>query len=138
MIQPLISLQGVRGIQDLVERATTETKRGLERACRTTAQAVAARAKQGAPKDRGDLAASIATEGKGTSFRVGVVDRSIPSRGGSNSAHLNPSVYGVWYEFGFVTRKIASRPFMYPAAEAEQGAHEQRIGAALNTALGGR
>lgn len=137
-MQALISLQGVRGIQDLVERATTETKRGLERACRATANAVAARAKQGAPKDRDDLAASIVTDGKGTAFRVGLVDRNIPSRGGNNAAHLNPSVYGVWYEFGFNTRKIARHEFMYPAAEAEQDAHEQRIGAELNAALGGR
>lgn len=136
MIQPLISLQGVRGIQDLVERATTQTKTELEKACRNTAQAVAARAKQAAPKDRGDLAASIATDGKGTSWRVGLIDRRIPSRGGDNSAHLNPSVYGVWYELGFTSRKIERHEFMSPSAEAEADAHERRISAALATSLG--
>ena len=137
-MRALISLQGVRGIQDLVERATARTKFELGHACRTTALAVAERAKQNTPKDRGDLAASIATDGKGTNYRVGLVDRNIMSRGGSNSAHLNPSVYGVWYELGFTTRKIDRHAFMSPAAEAEQDAHEQRISAALTTAIGGR
>ena len=136
MIQPLFSLQGVRGIQDLVERASKQTKTELEKACRNTAQAVAARAKHAAPRDRGDLAGSIAIDGKGTSWRVGLIDRRIPSRGGNNSAHLNPSVYGVWYEFGFTSRNIARREFMYPAAEAEAAAHEQRISAALEAGLG--
>jgi hypothetical protein len=134
-MRAIYELQGVRGIQDLVDRATKETKGKLERACRDTAIAVVTRAKANAPKDRGDLAASIASEGKGTNWRVGLLDRSIPSRGGSNSAHLNPSVYGVWYELGFVTRKIAQHKFMEPAIEAEAVAHQNRISAALIAGL---
>ena len=141
-MQVLYSLQGARGIQDLVERATTETKAGLERACRETAHAVQGRAKQNAEaiRDRGDLINAIAVEGRGVSWRVGLVDRRIESRhtgrGKSNSAHVNPSVYGVWYELGFVTKRIQAHPYIGPAAEAELVPHELRVLRALESGLG--
>lgn len=149
-MQVLVELQGVRGIQDLVERASKETKKRLEAACRETAAEVAWRARQLAPRDRGDLASAIKYEGRGTRWRVGVEDRRIPERGGDltrrgrrgrmvgavNSAHVNPAVYGVWYELGFTTRRIARKPFMNPAAESQAEAHEQRILQALTNGLG--
>lgn len=152
-MQVLYSLQGVRGLQDVIERATTDVKRGLEAACRETALGVQRRAQQLVPKDRGDLARAIQVEGRGVRWRVGLEDRRLASRGGDrtkpgrsgrlvgavHSAHVNPSVYGVWYELGFVTKKIARRPYMAPAAEAEQPLHERRIVAVLAKSLtGGR
>jgi hypothetical protein len=60
-----------------------------------------------------------------------VEDKRVASRGGSNPAHLNPGVYGVWYEYGFVTRNIQARPFMRPAAQSEEMAHRLRLSRAL-------
>ena len=137
-MQVLYSLQGARGIQDLIERASKAMQADLERACRDTAFAVRRKARSNAEviRDRGDLIASIEADGKGTSWRVGLVDRRIPSRGGRDSAHLNPSIYGVWYELGFVTRRIAASPFVNPAAESEAQAHEDRIMRAVTRHLG--
>lgn len=149
-MQVLYSLQGVRGMQDAIERATAETKRGLEAACRETALGVQRRAQALAPRDKGDLARAIQVEGRGVSWRVGLEDRRLASRGGDrtkpgtrgligavNSAHVNPSVYGVWYEYGFTTKKIARQPYMGPAAQAEQPLHERRIVAVLAKSLTG-
>lgn len=106
-----------------------------ERASEETARAIARRARAGAPRDRGDLQANITFEGKGLSWRVGIADVSLPSRGGQNSAHQNPWVYGVWYEYGFVTRNIRTTPYMRPAAEAEDAPHQARISAAVDGAV---
>lgn len=131
----IYELKGVHGLEAALERAGDEVRKQVEIASRNTCIAIVAQAKALAPRDRGDLIASISFQGKGLTWRVGILDHSIPSRGGSNPAHLNPWVYGVWYEYGFVTRNIAARPFIGPAARAEEGAHEQRIAQALNTGL---
>ncbi len=85
---------------------------------RKTAYAVKSRAQSYAPRDQGDLVNAIAAQQRGKTWVVGVLDVSLPSRGG-NTAHQHPSVYGVWYEFGFTTRKIARHAFMGPASDAE-------------------
>lgn len=135
IFQTLYQLDGARGFEADLEKASAEIRVQAERATRDTALAVRVRAQVNAPKDRGDLRANIAAQGKGLNWRVGILDVSIPSRGGHNTAHLNPWVYGVWYEYGFVTRKIAAQPFMGPAATAEEGPHVQRMDAALGRAL---
>lgn len=120
-------LQGMRGFEAALEKASAAVRREVELANRETAYAIQRRAKSLAPRDRGDLIANIAVQGKGYNWQIGLLDVSLPSRGGSNTAHLNPWVYGIWYEFGFRTRKIAAHPFMKPAAAAEQPVHEARL-----------
>ena len=128
---PTFTLTGARGFETALARAGEEAKRQVERVNRETAFAVRARAESFAPKDRGDLARNISAQGKGMNWRVGVLDVELPSRGGRNTAHLNPSVYGVWYEYGFVTRKIAKHPFMRPAVDAEEGQYQSRLQSAV-------
>jgi hypothetical protein len=96
----------------------------LEAVTARAAHRLAAHAQALAPRREGDLANAIEAQGRGSKWRVGLVDRDIPARGGRNSAHRNPSVYGVWYEYGFVTRKIKKHPFMGQASEAAGAAYE--------------
>lgn len=131
----LFELQGHRDLAAQLERVSDAIRDDVAEAVRDTAIAITRHAQTLAPKDRGDLRASISFQGKGLNWRVGILDRSLPSRGGRNTAHLNPWVYGVWYEFGFVTRNIAAQPFINPAAKAQDGPHEARIAAALNGGL---
>ena len=128
-------LVGARGFEQALERASAEVRRQCERVCQDTAFRIMHRAKALAPKDRGDLVRNISAQGKGLTWRVGILDVTLPSRGGSNSAHLNPWVYGVWYEYGFVTRKIQAQPFMRPAAEDEAPKHLDRLTEAVNGGL---
>lgn len=120
-------LTGIRNLQAALERASQSVRAKVAAINEETARAIQARARANAPRDRGDLVRSIEVRGAGLNWRVGVVDARIPSRGGTNSAHLNPAVYGVWYEFGFVTRKIAAHPFMRPAVDAERQRYENRL-----------
>lgn len=126
---------GVRGFEQALERASEEVRRRCARVVQDTAFRVKHRAQALAPKDRGDLARNIAAQGKGLNWRVGILDVTLPSRGGANSAHLNPWVYGVWYEYGFVTRNISAQPFMRPAAEAEAARHQDALTQALSSGL---
>jgi hypothetical protein len=129
-------LTAVRGFEAALARASAAMRTRAEQVSRDTAFAVQRHAKAIAPRDRGDLASAIAVDGKGLTWRVGILDVRLPSRGGSDSAHQNPWVYGVWYEYGFVTRKIARREFMGPASRAEQPRHQAALAAALTDALG--
>ena len=128
-------LVGLRGFEAVLERASDEVRRQCARVCQDTAFRVMHRAKALAPKDKGDLVRNISAQGKGLNWRVGILDVSLPSRGGSNTAHQNPWVYGSWYEYGFVTRKIQARPFMRPAAEAEEAHHADALADAVNGGL---
>lgn len=127
-------LVGARGFEAALERTSDEIRRQCERVCRDTAFRVMHLAKALAPRDKGDLIRVIAAKGKGLNWRVGLLDSAFPSRGG-DSAHQHPWVYGVWYEYGFVTKKIAARPFMRPAAEAEADRHYEALTVAVNGGL---
>lgn len=131
----LYELTGTRELEQALARASATVRARAAAASQETARAIARRARTGAPRDRGDLQANITFEGKGLSWRVGIADVSLPSRGGSNSAHQNPWVYGVWYEYGFVTRNIPTTPFMRPAADQEDAPHVARMEAAINDGL---
>lgn len=131
----LYQLDGIRGFEADIQRASADMRAKLSSAASSTAIAIKNKAQALAPKDKGDLAANISFEGKGLNWIVGIRDVTLPSRGGKNTAHLNPWVYGVWYEFGFVTRKIQAQPYMRPAAESEDGAHRQRVESALRSSL---
>lgn len=130
------SLDGVRGLQQALERGGLVLKSRVSSALEQTARNVQRSAQGFAPRDKGDLVRAIKYAGKGLNWRVGVDDVTISARGG-NSAHQNPAVYGVWYELGFVTRNIASHPFMKPAADLEESAHVQRTEQAINVAIEG-
>ncbi len=114
----IFSLDGVNQLRDVFKQIPDLIQKPLNDLERKTAYAIQARARGLAPRDQGDLINAISAQQKGKTWVVGLLDVSIPSRGG-NSAHQHPSVYGVWYEFGFTTRKIARHSFMNPAAEAE-------------------
>lgn len=120
-------LQGMQGFKLALEQLPTTVYAAVGSACQQTALAVQQRARQFAPRDKGDLAAAIRVEGRGAHWRVGVAGDDVLSRTGRNAAHRHPSTYGVWYEFGFTTRKILKHPFMGPAADAEEGPHEDRL-----------
>lgn len=131
----LFEMSAARDFARDLEQASAAVKARAAAACGETSKAIATRAKSGAPKDRGDLQFFIVYEGKGLSWEVGIQDVNLPSRGGSNTAHQNPWVYGVWYEYGFVSRNIATRPYMRPAADAEQVPHLARMSEAVNEGL---
>lgn len=120
-------------IKDLAAESPALTVE-LTKANRDTAVGVVFRARALAPRDTGDLQSAITFDGKGLNWRAGIDDRSYPSRGG-NTAHQNPWVYGVWYEMGFVTRKIARHQYMGPAADIEDPLHEARVTAAVDRTL---
>lgn len=135
-MKAIFSVAGVNGLKDALERGGDNIKTRVGRACEQTAKRVQLRARAKAPRDKGDLIRAIQMAGKGLSWRVGVDNVTLALRGGS-SAHQNPSVYGVWYELGFVTRNIDAQPYMKPAAEDEEQGHVDRTEAAINSALGG-
>lgn len=130
-MRALYEIPAARGFERALERASAEARKRAERVSRDTAINVTRRARALAPRDRGDLINAISFDGKGLNWRVGLVDTRIPSRGGDNSAHLNPSVYGVWYEFGFVSRQIQRREYMGPSSRAEQPRHAEALAQAL-------
>jgi hypothetical protein len=134
-VKALFTLDGVRGLERALERGGEALKNRVGAACEQTARNVQLAAQRFAPKDKGDLMRAIKVAGKGLSWRVGVDNVTLRTRGG-NSAHQNPSVYGVWYELGFVTRNIAAHPFMKPAADGEERAHVDRTEQAINVAIG--
>lgn len=126
---------GIKDFARSLDAISESTKDKLGAAMKTTATAIQARARINAPAREGDLSRAIKAEGKGLNWRVGIDDKDISSRGGRNSAHRNPSVYGVWYELGFKTRKIDSHPFMGPAVDTEEAAHDARVDQALDAGL---
>ena len=93
----------------------------LAKAVHETVQQVRQAAIARAPRDRGDLQRNIILVGMSTSLtqRVGIRDVDISSRGGKNSFHRNPGVYGaIAVEHG--TKKMTAQPFLKPALEAAQ------------------
>ena len=112
-----------------------DVRQGLEQIVEARALGVQSRAQARAPRDKGDLIAAIQAKGRGLSWRVGIVDRTIPGRGGHNTAHLNPWVYGVWYELGFVTRQIPAQPYMRPAADEEDALFQRDVDALMSQAV---
>lgn len=99
----------------------------------TTAQLIRARARMAVRKRSGDLEKAIDFTGKGMELRVGIVDADVESRGGRNSAHRNPSVYGAWSEFGRKGQK--AHPFLRPAADGQRADHSNRTIQAVRAAI---
>jgi hypothetical protein len=121
------TLTGLKDLRDVFGKIPAALEGPIGKVNRDTAGAIQARARSLAPHDKGDLIRQIAAASNdGITWRVGILDTTL-SRGGKNSAHQHPSVYGVWYEYGFVHRKIAAHPFMRPAAKAEETQYQQRI-----------
>lgn len=131
-----IDVLGLGGFVGDLNTLRTSVRTRLEDALAKSAEAVKFGAIVRVPRDQGDLANAIAVGGKGVNRSVGIDDKSVPQRGGRNSAHLNPWVYGLWVEIGLRNRRMAPRPFMGPAADAEEPKHLQRVEDALNEAIG--
>jgi hypothetical protein len=127
-------LIGIPGLTRALESLRDDVIAELADAVEDTAYAVQATAKTLVPRDRGDLARAIQLSGKGVIWRVGLADTHVPSRGGG-AAHQHPWVYGIWYEYGFLTRNIPAQPFMQPAREREEPKHATRVEQALNKGL---
>jgi hypothetical protein len=128
----------VLGVRDLgvdLDGLRDEIRTGLGDVMRETALSIRDNAAFHAPRDRGDLADAIQAQGKGLSWRVGIVDERIESRGGTNSAHLNPAVYGVWYEVGFISRHIRRHRFMGPAVEHQEPIFNAAVDHVMEKAL---
>lgn len=134
MPRAVFTINGIEGLATDLEFLASTIRVSVGRANGQTAAAVQSRAQALSPKDRGDLARSIQIRGRDLNWRVGLVDEDLLSRGGRNAAHRNPSQYGVWYEFGFVSRNISAQPFMGPASQAEEGPHLERLIAAIDEA----
>lgn len=98
----------------------------------TTAQLIRARARMAVQKDRRDLEQAIEIVATGKEFKVGILDRDVASRGGTNSAHRNPAVYGAWSEFGRPGQR--PQPFLRPSADGQRRDHGNRTIAALKSA----
>ena len=119
MARSTLAVIGAIGVGRDLAALRDDVRQGLESLVAQSAVRVQQRAQARAPRDRGDLIRAIEARGRGLSWRVGITDASIPSRGGDHS-HQNPYVYGVWYELGFQTRGIPAHPYMRPAADAEE------------------
>ena len=120
-------LEGIRGLEAAIDRIGPGLTARVAALNRDTAFSIRAVAQQHAPVDRGDLRNAISAQGTGPNWRVGILDTSLPSRGGRNTAHWNPWVYGVWYEYGFRSRNIQKHPFMRPALDTARPRYEQGI-----------
>jgi HK97 gp10 family phage protein len=114
----IFQMQGLRDLTVALDRAGTIARREVGAYNRQTALTVKALAQARVPRRRGTLANNIAVEGKDLVWSVGLIDQRYEGRGGRNSAHLNPSVYGRFIEFG--TRNYPRHPFMRPAADEAQ------------------
>lgn len=123
----VFEVQGMRGFQAALEKASVAVQQRVGEANRQTAYAIqrAAQRNLAGHRDRGDLIANIGVVGRGFNWRVGIFDTSIPSRGGTNTAHLNPWVYGQFLEFGF--KSFRELRFMRNAVDAQAGPHETRV-----------
>lgn len=130
-------LTGLVGLKAALVEASDAIRTAVARVNRDTAFAIMARAKANAPRQRGDLVNAISVAGSKMTWRVGLLDVTLSSRGGRNSAHLHPSVYGRFIEYGTV--HYPRHPFMMPAVDAERGRYDERLAEAargLTSTLG--
>jgi HK97 gp10 family phage protein len=123
-------LDGVPGLISVLNLAGQTARAEVGAHNQQTARALQVLARSKVRRDRGDLAAAIAVAGGGLTWRVGLEDKSVGSRGGRNSAHLNPSVYGVFVEYG--TKRMPASPFMRPAVDQIQGRHSSGLAAVVD------
>lgn len=121
-------LTGLVGLKAALQDAADAVRAAVARVNQNTAFAIQNRARANAPRQRGDLINAISVVGKGLTWRVGLLDVTLASRGGRNSAHLHPSVYGRFIEYGSVNYQ--RHPFMGPAVDAERGRYDERLDAA--------
>lgn len=131
MAKPAFELLGLPAFIKEIETLTPQVKKDLEPVVRDAALSIQRHAQRFVPKDRGDLMRAIQVRGKELLWRVGLVDEDLPARGGTNRAHRNPSVYGVWYEYGFVHRNIRRQKFMEPAIDMEEQVFDTKLKEAL-------
>lgn len=125
----VFEIQGLPGFKAALEKAVDEVRARVSEAMKETAYAVEARAEQNVHQDEGDLKEHIITQGRGLNWRVGIDDGVVTSRrqSGKDRIHQRPFIYGAILERGSI--KQPARPFMRPAADAEEESFIQRINA---------
>jgi hypothetical protein len=130
-------ITGIRALELRLDRVAASERVAVGEACAETAIGVEQRAKTHLlqHRDRGDLIRAVGRSGRGLRYRVGIEDGAVPARGGTNTAHLNPWVYGRFLHYGTRHPVRDAFPFMEMAAAAEQAPHERRLARALGEAV---
>jgi hypothetical protein len=146
-MQVLMTLENVPWLQDFLKTAAPEVIKAVGIENRNTAFAIQREARANLIRsghvDKGDLLRSISVEGKDLRWRVGLDDRAVTSRarvgagrrGGTDEAHTHPWLYGIWYEKGFVTKRISASPYMAPAFDKQEAGYQSRQEAVVNEVL---
>ena len=114
-----VYVEGVELWRQAVKAIPQVVRKQLAIAVHETVQMVRQSAMSRAPSDRGDLRANVVITGRPTSLtqRVGPRDVDLPSRGGKNSFHRNPGVYGI-QGVEYATKHTRAQPWLKPALEA--------------------
>lgn len=123
----IFTFEGLPGLKDALERASTDIKAKVSALMEETAHNVRddARGNVLASTDGdGDLADAIIVSGKGLSWRVGISDVVVSRRGGDR-VHQRPFLYGYILEHG--THDQAAEPFMRPAADSHLARFQSRL-----------
>lgn len=125
----VFEIQGLQGFKAALEKAVEEVRLKVGEAMQETAYAVRDRAQQDVSVDEGDLKAHIVAQGKKLNWRVGIDDGVVSSRraSGKDRIHQRPFIYGAILERG--NKDQPARPFMRPAADAEESRFLARIDA---------
>jgi HK97 gp10 family phage protein len=144
-----LSLTGTKELRDALRRVGAEAEREVLDAVRVTAQMVRSNAqksiargtKSGAYYDKTNPRRTHRASGPGeapasdTGRLIGSIRADVS---GKSASVIADTVYAAALEFG--TSKIAARPFMIPAMEAERPAWDRRLRAVIDKAAkkGGR
>lgn len=120
-------IQGLPGFRAALERAVDEVRANVGKAMEESAYAIrddAVAHIEGAHTEAGDLRRAIIVEGRKLSWRVGIAETVVSSRGGDR-VHQRPFIYGAILERG--SKKQGARAFMRPAADKEESRFQQRV-----------
>lgn len=123
MARGSISLRGLPELKKVLRALKPLVKEETRIAAFKGARAVGMRARTMAPRDRGILASDITSR----------PHKSKPIAYAGIPKEAESAPYAAPTEFG--TAEVDAQPFLFPALEAEQQNHLNRIGAAINTAV---
>lgn len=129
------SLLGLTSFTGDLDALRDDVRDRLEAVIVDTQDRIVRGALQRVPRREGDLANAIQKAGTGLSRSVGLADQAVPQRGGTNTAHRNPWVYGQWVENGLKNRDMLPQRFMGPAADEVEPGHLEQVESVLNGVL---
>lgn len=123
----IFEIQGLPGFKAALERAADQLRANVAAAMQETAVAVRGHARELVDVEEGDLREHIVAEGKNLNWRVGIDDGVVTTRrqSGRDRIHQRPFIYGAILERG--NRNQNAKPFMRPAADAEEARFLARI-----------